>query len=96
MRNNIYYLLDFHKKCCQVINYDKEIIDNYCNYVKLLLDKNFDKNEQSQLQLNNINFELIYKCAYGEIDDISFDNLDKIKLNEFFDKISFVDIEKLY
>lgn len=96
MRNNIYYLLDFHKKCIQIIGYGDFIINKYCEYVNLLLDDYLTDNEQKQLKLHNFNYDLIYKFAFGDVDDISFDGIDKNKLDDFFDKISFIDVEEFY
>jgi hypothetical protein len=96
MTNNIYYLLDFYKKCSIIINYDEKTINNYCKYVQSLLDTYFNINEQKQLRLYNFNHDLMYKFVYQEIDDILFDNLDELKLHDFFDKISVVDIKNFH
>ena len=94
MRNKIYYLLDFHNKCNQIINYGDTIINKYCNYINLLLNKYFSQEEQKQLKMYDFNHELLYKFAFEDVDDISFDDLNEDKLCDFFDKISFVDIKE--
>ena len=93
--NEIYYLLEFHKKCCSIIDYGDNIINKYCSFVNFILDKNFTLQEQIQLKLNNFNYELLYKFAYSNVDDITFNNIDKIKLAELFDKICYIDIDDL-
>lgn len=96
MRNKIYYLLDFHKKCCEVNNHGEQLINKYCDYVNSMLDKYFSIDQQIQLKLRNFNSELLYKFSFDEVDDISFDGLDDEKLDDFFDKISFVSIKAFY
>jgi len=53
MNDQIYYLLDFHKKCIRIITYDETIIDKYCIYVNLQLNRFFTKEEQEQLKMSN-------------------------------------------
>ena len=96
MRNKIYYLLDFHMKCLNVIGYGDDTIEKYCKYVNSLLDTFFSSEQQIQLKMNNFNYELLYKFAFEDVDDISFDNLDENILCDFFDKISFIDIKSFY
>jgi hypothetical protein len=43
--------------------------------------------EIKQLQMQNF--------AYGVVENISFDQLDEIKLNTFFENISFIDVKEL-
>lgn len=47
MRDKIYYLLYFHKKCINIINYGDDLINKYCIYVNTQLNKYFF------FQLNN-------------------------------------------
>jgi hypothetical protein len=94
--NKIYYLLNFHKKCNYIIVYGDKIIKKYCEYVNLLLGKYFSVEEQKQLKLYNFNYDLLYKFAFGDVEDISFDNINEDILCDFFDKISFVDIKEFY
>lgn len=96
MRNKIYYLLDFHKQCNYVIRYRDNTITKYCNYVNLKLDEYFSKEQQIQLKLHNFNHELLYKFAFEDIEDISFDDLNEEILCKFFDEISFVDLKLFY
>ncbi len=89
MRDKIYYLLDFHKKCINVVNYD-DIINKYCNYVNTQLNKYFSIEQQLQLKLHNFNYNLLNKIAF---ENISFDNLDEELLCIFFDEISFIGLK---
>ena len=94
MINNIYYLLYFHKKCNNIIQYGDNIIKKYCDYVNLKLNKYFSQEQQIQLKLYNFNQDLLYKFAFEDVEDITFDNLNKEILYNFFDEISFVDIKQ--
>ena len=91
----IYYLLDFHKKCVQVIKYSDKIIDDYCNYINKRLEENFTVQEQKQLKLFGFDKEQLYNFAYYDVENITFDNLDKNKLFKLFNDVSFVDLDDL-
>jgi hypothetical protein len=93
--NQIYYLLEFHKKCCRISTYGDTIISNYCSFVNKLLNENFEYEEQKQLRMVNFNSELLCKFAFEDVDGITFDNLDEIKLSKLFDEICYVDIYTL-
>ena len=84
MTNQIYYLLDFHKKCVSIIRYGDDIIDKYCVYVNLQLDKYFTDEQQIQLKLKNFNRDLLDKFAYGDVENISFIDLDEIEKQDFY------------
>jgi hypothetical protein len=86
-RNNIYYLLDFHKKCEDIAKHGDEIIDKYCKYVNMLLNKYFSEDQQRQFCYKDV-----YSFAYEDVYGISFDNIGPQLLSEFFDKVSFVDM----
>ena len=93
--NEIYYLLEFHKKCCRISIYSDTIINNYCKFVNLILNDNFTIQEQKQLKLYEFNPELLNKFAYYDVENIKFDNLDKCKLSKLFDDICYIDENKL-
>ena len=89
-RNQIYYLFDLHCKCNLIIKYGDDIINKYIEFVKLKLDQCFTKKEQIQLKLNDFNYNLLSKIADCNLpENISFDNIDDIKLFNFFDKVSY-------
>ena len=92
MNDQIYYLLDFHKKCIRIITYDETIIDKYCIYVNLQLNRFFTKDEQEQLKMLNFDKDKLYEFAYSDVKGISFDGLNKKDLYDLFDLISFVDL----
>jgi len=94
MRDKIYYLLDFHKKCQDVIKYSDKTIHKYCEFVIQKLNHYFTTEEQKQLKFININYDFIGNFAYFDIDNIKFDNLDEKNLCDFFEEICFVDINK--
>lgn len=93
MRDKIYYLMDFHKKCTQIMMYGDELSNRYCDFVNAELNKHFSVEEQKQLKLHNFNYDIIYEFAFGDVDGISFDGLDDVKLFLLFDQISFVDLD---
>jgi len=93
MRSQIYYLLDFHKKCERIITYGIEIIEDYCIYVNFQLNRWFSIEEQKQLKMFEFDKDKLYEFAYGDVDDISFDGLDNNNLFVLFDLISFVDLQ---
>lgn len=92
MRNQIYYLLDLHKKCSQIIMYDNDTINKYCDFVNFELNRHFSVEEQKQLKLYNFNYDKLYQFAYGDVDNITFHELDNNKLHQLFDEISYYDI----
>ncbi len=91
----IYYLLDFHKKCFRISKYSDVIIENYCKFVNLMLNNNFNIEEQKQLKLYEFDEMLLHEFAYDAIEGITFDNLDKNKLHNVFYEICFVDEDTL-
>lgn len=93
MRNQIYYLLDFHKQCQIIIQNSEEIVDKYCEYINLLLNKYFTDEEQMQLKLKNFDSDKLYQFAYTGVENISFDNINPIILEDFFNKISFINLK---
>jgi hypothetical protein len=93
--NEIYYLLEFHKKCCRIACYGDTIISNYCNFVNTILNDNFTIQEQKQLKLYNFNSDLLYKFAYDDVNDITFNDLDKDKLFTLFEKICYINEDEL-
>ena len=94
MRNQIYYLLDFHNQCQIIIQNSEELTDKYCKYINLLLNEYFTEEEQMQLKLKNFDSNKLYEFAYtGGIENISFDNINPIILEDFFHKISVIDLK---
>lgn len=93
--NEIYYLLEFHKKCVRISSYGDNVINNYCKFVNNLLNEHFTIQEQKQLKLYEFNPQLLYKIAYYDVEDITFDNLDKNNLFKLFNKICYVDEDGL-
>ena len=94
--SEIYYLLNFHKKCEQIACYGTSVINNYCLFVNKILNELFDQDQQKQLKLYGFNKDVLYEFAYNDVDDISFDNLDKQNLYKLFNKICHVDNDDLY
>lgn len=92
MKNQIYYLLDFHKKCSKIITYDKDTIIKYCTYVNFQLNRWFSIEEQKQLQLYDFDHYKLSDFVYDNVDDVSFDGLDENKLYDLFNSISYVDL----
>lgn len=90
MRNQIYYLLDLHKKCSLIITYDDIIINKFYNVINYELHIYFSVEEQQNLKLYNFNYAKMYQFVYGDIDDICFYGLDNNKLCQFFDKITYI------
>lgn len=89
-RNQIYYLYDLHYKCEVVIKYDYATINKFIKFVKLKFDKYFTKEEQIQLKLYDFNYNLLYIIAYYDLpENISFDNIDDIKLFNFFNEVCY-------
>ena len=76
-------------------SYGDKIINNYCKFVNNVLNEYFTIQEQKQLKLYEFNPELLHKLAYYDVEDITFDNLDKINLFKLFDKICYVDEDEL-
>lgn len=96
MRNKIYYLCDFHLSCEYISRYGEKHIKSYIAEVVILLNTYFNPQEQKQLKMDYFNREKFNSIAEGNLpDDISFDGLDEQKLNDFFDKISVMDISNL-
>lgn len=93
--NEIYYLLEFHKKCFSISSYGDNIINNYCKFVNNILNEHFTTQEQKQLKLYEFNPQLLYKFAYDDVENITFDNLDKNNLFKIFNKICYVDLDEL-
>lgn len=96
MINKIYYLLDFHKKCNQIVSHNDDVIDKYCKFINLLFCKYFSSEEQTKLKMYNFYKKMLYQFGFEDIDDITFDGIDENNLNNFFDKISFICIENFY
>lgn len=96
MRNKIYYLCDFHLSCEYISRYSEKHIKLYIAEVVILLNTYFNLQEQKQLKMDYFDGEKFNSIAEGNLpDDISFDGLDEQKLNDFFDKISIMDISDL-
>lgn len=94
--NEIYYLLEFYKKCVRISSYGDKVINNYCKFVNNVLNEHFTIQEQKQLKLYEFNPQLLYNLAYYDVEDITFDNLDKNNLSNLFNKICYVDQDELY
>lgn len=96
MRNNIYYLCDLQLSIAYISTYGDKYIKTYITLVNILSSKYFNLQEQKQLKMDNFDTEKFNSFAYGNLpDDISFDNLDKQKLNDYFEKICIMDIKNL-
>jgi hypothetical protein len=95
MSNQIYYLLDFHKKCVRIITYDIHTIEEYCKYVNFQLNRWFSIEEQKQLKMDNFDKDKLHQFAYEDVDNISFDGLNITYLDYLFHLISFVDLDDL-
>lgn len=94
MRNQIYYLCDLQLSSAYISTFGDKYIKLYINHVNILTSKYFNFQEQKQLKMDNFDEEKFYSFAYGNLpDDISFDNLDKQKLNDYFEKICIMDIK---
>jgi len=96
IRNNIYYLLDFYKKCTQIVKYGDSVIKKFCHYINIQLNKYFSMEQQVQLKFHNFNCDTLNKFVFEDIDDISFVNINQDTLGNFFDEVSFVDIKQFY
>lgn len=95
MRNSIYYLYDLQCTCSELIMYD-DLHEPYFRLVNTNLNKYFSIIEQKQLKLHDFNKFIFNKFAYSNIpEDISFDNIDPIKLNNFFENITYIDKKDL-
>lgn len=94
-KNSIYYLLNFHKQCIEISRYGESTQKKYCHYVNEQLNTYFTPLEIKQLQMQNFDISELYEFAYGVVENISFDQLDEIKLNTFFENISFIDVKEL-
>ncbi len=91
MRNNIFYLLDFHLKCSEFANYGDNVIQAFCKHVNNELNKFFSKEEQEQIKMHNFDLNKLIMFSNGNLDEeISFNGLDKEKLCQLFDNISFI------
>ena len=95
MSNQIYYLLDFYKKCSQIIMYGDDIVNKYCTFVNCELNRYFSVQDQHKMKLIYFDSNKLHQFVYDDIDDITFDGLHEDNLYQLFDKISYIDIDDL-
>jgi len=73
-----------------------DLLEHYFTLVNTNLNKYFSISEQKQLKLHDFNEFIFNQIAQGNIpEDISFDNIDPIKLNNFFESITYIDRKEL-
>ena len=90
MRNEIYYLCDLQYQCARMATYSNSDIEEYIKFVNSKLNEYFTVEEQIRLKLYNFDENLLLDIAnYNLPENISFDGIDKNKLCNFFDEITF-------
>ncbi len=93
--SEIYYLLEFHEKCQQITGYGNKIRNNFCSFVNVQLNDKFTTEQQKQLKMHNFSCDCLDIFAFSIVYGISFDNIDKKKLADFFDIVCGIDLDEL-
>jgi hypothetical protein len=93
--SQLYYLLDLHLSCENSLKYGDKYINKYIEHINISLNKYFSDKEQKQLKLYNFNYNLMYDIAIGNLpENISFENINPIKLHNFFDSLICIEIKE--